>query len=327
MPNIYELTDSFVSVVDPGQRGTASLVYSTFLGGSGSGIGDNANSIALGPAGDVVIAGKTGSFDFPTTSNAFRNACPNLNTVSRPICSSGFVSIIDPTASTSAQLVYSTYLEGTNSANAVAVDSSGRLYLAGQANFLGLPTTPTSYDPDINNFAPDFVLILNPALPPADQLAYGSYFGSTASSGNESITSMALGPSGRIYLAGYTFSQEFPVTPDAIQATCLACVTAYQGMFGSDAFFSVLDPSLNGQNELVYSTYLGGNISDRLMGIALNPAGEVALVGSSTSSDYPITSGAFQPHCKACTNFPTNTEGGAAPVGNAVITEFSFPDP
>ena len=115
--------DAFVAKIN--NTGSA-LVYSTFLGGSKS---NAARGIAVDGAGNAYVAGGTTSSDFPTTPGVFQPKCGT----GRRACIGGvaFVAKLNPAGSA---LVYSSYLNGQaqNSALAIAVDSSGNPYVAGE---------------------------------------------------------------------------------------------------------------------------------------------------------------------------------------------------
>jgi len=96
-----------------------------------------------------------------------------------------------------------------------------------------------------------------------------------------------LNGEGNIFVVGHTTSPDFPIIPDALQ-------TAYQrakGAQNGDGVLAVLSPD---GSQLVYSTFLGGNGDDLIRSIAIGPNGEIYLVGSTTSGDFPITSDAAQ---------------------------------
>src|SRR5207248_86236 len=110
-------------------NGTA-LVYSTYFGGSGNDLGQG---IAVDSSGNAYITGHTDSTNFPT-KNAFQSS------VAGGGFSDAFLVKLGPAGST---LLYSTYFGGGNfdSGNAIAVDSSGKAYLAGETSSdSGFPT-------------------------------------------------------------------------------------------------------------------------------------------------------------------------------------------
>jgi hypothetical protein len=102
-----------------------------------------------------------------------------------------------------------------------------------------------------------------------------------------SATSIAVAPTGEVFLAGNTSNPNFPATAGTFQTT----------MHGSnDAFVAKLDASGN----VLWATYLGGSGLDYANGVAIDSQENVYVVGSSSSLDFPISSGAFQPTFPAC---------------------------
>ncbi|MFC1493536.1 Ig-like domain-containing protein, partial [candidate division KSB1 bacterium] len=85
--------------------------------------------------------------------------------------------------------------------------------------------------------------------------------------------------SDNIYIAGYTYSNNFPITAGAIDV-----------VRGSrEGYYAKLDPT---GSTLLYSTFLGGGNYEEIMGIDLDPDGNPVLCGNSQSSDYPLTNDA-----------------------------------
>jgi len=126
------------------------LLYSTFLGGSGSGSGDYGSDIALDSAGDAYIVGETESPDFPITPDAFDPAYtgPNGDAYLAKISASG------------GALLYSTFLGGTvgeNGAAAVALTPAGHILIAGWTDSPDFPTTADASDPSFNGVRDVFV--------------------------------------------------------------------------------------------------------------------------------------------------------------------------
>jgi len=127
-------------------------------------------------------------------------------------------------------------------------------------------------------------LIIDPVL------AYSTYLGGRASAfgGNadDEGLGIAVDAAGNAYVTGRTLSTSFPTTPGAFQVT-----------FGG-GFFDAFVTKLNGDGSaLVYSTYLGGSVDDRGNAIAVDAAGNAYVTGSTSSNNFPTTSGAVQPTC------------------------------
>ena len=251
--------------------GTA-LLYSTFISGSGI---DAANGIVLDSNGDAFVVGTTSSTNFPITAGAFQTN----NNASQ---TAGFVTELN---STGTSLVYSTYLGGSTytSVNTVAVDASGNAYVAGNTVDANYPTTAAAYDvvqptkaaPNSNSA---FITKLNPT---GSALIYSTYLGGSQL---DYAYTIAVDSTGEAFVGGDTNSFNFPVTPGAIQTTREAS--------NQDAGFVT---KLNASGSaLAYSTYLGGKGDDNVSAITLDSNGDAYATGFTSSTDFPVTSGAFQ---------------------------------
>jgi hypothetical protein len=286
--------DAFVAKLNP--TGTA-VLYATYLGIGGRSA-PGGTSIAVDAAGDAYVIGDIAGV--PTTANA--------------IASSGgaFVAELNPTGST---LLYGTYLPGTLDTDyplgytgAIAVDGSGDIYVAGAAR-AGLPVTAgafqTAYLGSSNPGSNAFFMKINPALSGTASVLYASYLG--GSGYVDAATAIALDASGNAYLYGITGSSNFPTTSGAFQRTF-----GGGGFYGNTAFVAKFNPALSGAASLVFSTYLGGSGSDGFVssqplpvpveglpqidgGIAVDSTGNIYVTGGTTSTNFPTTSGAYQP--------------------------------
>src|SRR5205807_295931 len=105
-----------------------------------------------------------------------------------------------------------------------------------------------------------------------------------ATKGGESGTSLAVDPAGNAYLAGTTTGTDLPIV-DPIPGGAALNGTA------ADAYVAKLDPS---GSTLLYSSYLGGSDAERGSSIAVDGSGNVSLAGVTSSTDFPVTAGAFQ---------------------------------
>src|SRR6266700_386271 len=266
---------AFVTKLDPAG---STLVYSTYLGGSGD---DRGRGIAVDSQGNAYVTGATLSTDFPTTVGAFQTA-------SRGSAES-FVTKLDPTGST---LVYSTYLGGTGQDNSagIAVDTLGQAYVTGTTASPDFPTTPGAFQPAFAGPGPTpngiggdaFVTKLDPS---GSTLVYSTYL---RGGGPDVGSGITVDAPGNIYVTGATNSINFPTTAGAFQQNS-------GGGSSNDAFVAKLDPKALGPLSLVYSTFLGGSGPDRGSGIAVDANGNAYVTGVANSADFPTTAGAFQP--------------------------------
>lgn len=272
-------SDAFLAEFDPTG---ASLLYSTYLGGGGA---DEALAVALDGSGNPYIAGYTFSSDFPT-QNAFQSTLSGS--------SDAFVTEINPGTSS---LVFSTYLggSGTESAQSIAIDSVGSIYVAGETTSTSFPVATGAFQSNNAGQGDAFVTKLAPG---GTQLVYSTYLGG---SGLDQANAIAIDPSGDALITGFTQSSDFPQV-DALQKV-LGISGA--GSCGSnpcaDAFVTKLGPSGN----VVYSTYLGGSAIELGLAIATDASGAAYLTGSTNSTNFPVIAGAPQ-SSYAGTNSSTN---------------------
>ncbi|HET7215009.1 MAG TPA: SBBP repeat-containing protein [Terriglobia bacterium] len=272
-------SDAFLAEFDPTG---ASLLYSTYLGGGGA---DEALAVALDGSGNPYIAGYTFSSDFPT-QNAFQSTLSGS--------SDAFVTELNPGTSS---LVFSTYLggSGTESAQSIAIDSVGSIYVAGETTSTSFPVATGAFQSNNAGQGDAFVTKLAPG---GTQLVYSTYLGG---SGLDQANAIAVDSSGEALITGFTQSSDFPQV-DALQKV-LGISGA--GSCGSnpcaDAFVTKLGPSGN----VVYSTYLGGSAIELGLAVATDTSGAAYLTGSTNSTNFPVIAGAPQ-SSYAGTNSSTN---------------------
>jgi hypothetical protein len=258
-PGIGE-ADAFVTKIN--STGTA-LIYSTYFGGGNR---DSGNDIAVDAAGNAYVTGLTDSGDLPTTPGAFRTT---------PAGGDEFNSFAMKLNAAGTALVYSTYL-GPGIGDGIVVDSGGNAYITGQAapNY---PTTPGAFQTVSGGSSDGFVTKLNAT---GTALVYSTFLGG---SGFDSGAEIAIDAAGNAYVVG-SAQAGFPVTPGAVE-------TSFGGG-GGDVFTTKLNAT---GTALVYSTFLGGSGTEGVGGIALNAAGNAYVTGTTDSSNFPVTLGAFQP--------------------------------
>ena len=244
--------DAFAAKISP--AGSA-LVYSTFLGGSGT---DFNNGLAIDSEGNLYVFGDTDSVDFPV-KNAFQ-------TVSGGGID-GWVTKLDPTGSV---VIYSTYIGGSggDAVRGGKPDENGNLYITGNTSSSNFPTLnpiQPNYGGGANNA---WVAAINPS---GSALLYSTYLGG---SGDDIASDLELDALDNVYIVGTTSSTNFP-TVNAIQNSNAG---------GLDVFVTKVNAP---GSALIFSTYLGGSGNDEARQMAVDLAGRAYVVGATSSSNFP----------------------------------------
>ncbi|MCY6354152.1 SBBP repeat-containing protein [Clostridium sp. ZS2-4] len=243
--------DVFVTKIDS----VPSIVYSSYLGGSGV---DWGNSIVVDNVGNVYVTGYTSSVDFPTDNGFDTNLSGNGDV---------FVTKIDVTPS----IVYSSYLGGSSwdYGWGIAVDNEGNVYVTGHTYSTDFPTD-NGFDTTLKGSRDVFVTKIDST----PSIVYSSYLGGSSSDYGYGI---AVDNEGNVYVTGFTYSSDFP-TNNGFDTNLSGSV---------DAFVTKID----GTPSIVYSSYLGGSDRDYGRGIAVDNGGNVYVTGYTESSDFPIDNG------------------------------------
>ena len=247
--------DAFVVKLNP--AGNA-LLYATYIGGSGD---DRARGLALDASGNVIITGSTTSQNFPRVA-AYQT-----------IFGGGRDAFVTKLNATGNLLVFSTYFGGSgyDSGNAIASDSSGSVYIAGDTYSTNLPVMGAMQSLNAgrqDGFAAKFSS--------AGALQYSTYLGGA---GDDRGVAIAVDTAGAAYITGNTTSANFPVA-NAFQP-------ANAG--GQDAFVTKLNAA---GTAIVYSTYLGGSggipgYPESGNGIGVDSAQSAYVTGVTHSANFP----------------------------------------
>jgi uncharacterized protein (TIGR03437 family) len=290
---------SYVEKLDP----TGAVIFATYFSGNGNTI---IYGIAVDQQGNVYIAGVTappfGSTNtFPLTPGAaFTNpAASNLGILGP---GAGFIAKLNPSGS---QLVYSTLIPFAE-VMALAADSEGNAYVTGVGAGSSFPATAGAFQMSpkaSTNLAPGIVAKLNAS---GSALVYATYLSGSGGQIGEGDNpgSIAVDANGDAFIAGYTYSPDFPVTAGAF-------LTANPG--GRAPFLSKLNPQ---GSSLVYSTYAYGTV------VKLDAQG-TAFVAGYTFNGTVSRFSADGSSLIYSTSLPAGLSGAAAldvdSAGNAVI--------
>jgi len=263
---------------------SGNTVFATYLGGASS---SNGEAIAVDASRNIYVAGSTGN-SFPTTANS---AIP---TSSSTVTSSSTPTFVAKLSADGSQFLYVTFLPASISAvNAIAVDALGNAYIAGATSTQYIPSQGVSMHASIVKLSADGSTVV--------------YTKVLAGSGQDSAASVVADAAGNAYVAGMTASPDFPVTAGVVQAQ-LAGV--------QNAFVTKLDPAGN----IAFSTYLGGSGKDSGAAVQVDGSGNIYVAGSSTSLNFPTTSGSPEPNAliPAWSRTPQGFVTKIAPQGNAL---------
>lgn len=303
--SFHGLYDVFVSKLN---NKLTSLLASTFIGGSS---GDYARAVTVDSSGNVFVAGDTDSSDYPTTSGAYDTTFNDSG--NSYYKGDVFVSKLSNNLTT---LFASTFIGGgfMDDATALAIDSSGNIFVTGNTYSSDYPTTSGAYDTFFGNgdlwyTGKVFISKLNNNL---TSLLASTFIGG----GGDYVYGLAIDLSGNVFVTGDTGSSLYPTTPGAFDTTFNDGDYYNWPFLAGDAFISKLNGSLT---SLLASTYIGGTgYVDTASAIAIDPAGNVFVAGITSigccanimsvndaphrsmthgmqyaSSNYPTTIGAY----------------------------------
>ena len=287
------LSSAFVVKLDAKLQG---IQFATLLGGTEA-YYSSAGALAIDANSNIYVAGKTDQADFPITPNAFQTTLPI-----DPNEASGTAFLTEISAA-GTQIVFSTFYGGTSqfcfqlgicpfgygvtAPVALAVDSSGDIFVAGNTTSLGLPTTAGAYSEQCN-CAPGFIAKFARG---GTKLTWATLLpGSPAGTSTVAISAMALAEDGSVIIGG-SITGGIPVTSGSVQPAPPSSINAAgQATLEGFGFVSRINPS---GSQLSFSTYLGGYVISTTKGVsslALDAQGTIWITGSSPFSSMPLSS-------------------------------------
>lgn len=263
-PGAYDTTldgtsDAYAARLDvQGDR----LLFSTYLGGTSS---DFSRDIAVDGSGSPIVVGTTDSYDFPTSSGAFDATLNGTD---------GFVVRLNADGT---DLPYGSFFGGSGSdgITSLALDENGLVSATGYTASTDLPTTEGALSRVYHGGNSDSFLF---RMNPQGALLYSTFVGG---SGDDNGQAVAVDGAGTTYLLGVTSSTDFPTTSDAMSKV-------NRGF--TDSYILTLDSP---GTAISYSSYFGGSGWDHGALLAVDNESHVYVTGSTGSSDFPVTVGAF----------------------------------
>jgi uncharacterized repeat protein (TIGR01451 family) len=312
----------FVAKISPSQPST--VVYETFLGGSGS---DNSVGIGVDNGGSAFIVGNTTSPDFPHAGIPYQSGPATKGAQCASItCTSVFVSVLSGLDPTGATLKYSSYLSGNGNdqASGMTTDTQGDVFITGATTSNDAPSLnpavafPATFFPVPFQTLPTqgstiqfFVTEVSTNRPGASGITYSTYFGG----GGVPAGAVAIGggiavdSTGNIYFSGTTNfynsgqgsfgdsgSEDFPILnayqpcldtpPPTVLSNPNPCSAPATTPYPTDAFVAKLNPNnaQTGGAQLLFSTYLGGTGTDSGTAIAIDSGAANIYLTGSTNS-------------------------------------------
>jgi uncharacterized protein (TIGR03437 family) len=267
-----DTSDAFVAKLS---ADGSKLIYFTVLHGS---FADDAAAIAVTPDGSAYVTGSTISRDFPVTAGALQ---PTFNPQG---ASQAFLVKVNPAGA----VVYSTYINGDaafTQGTGIAIGSAGEVFVTGRGG--------SGFVLSNGKFPQGFTLKLDAALSKVllsiDGLGGGL---------------IALDSQGNIFLAGNAVPDSVgsalilpPLPSGAFQSTHAGAIcSSGSGPGGSFASFCPYQyvAKLDATGKMIWATYVTGTYGATAAGMAVDSAGNVIVAGTTNSSDYPVTPGAFQ---------------------------------
>jgi hypothetical protein len=257
------------------------VAYSSYLGGSDI---DSANGIRVDASGIAYVVGSTASTNFPTKDQGFQFAGGT----------DVFISKFNTSLTGQNSLVYSSFIGGGSydEGAAIAVDSSGNMYVSGSTNSTNFPTVNAYQSALVPTDAilNAFLLKLNSS---GNSILYSTYYGTTDFFGDtleyQIGSAIAVDSNGKAYLGGYTMIE--------LEACPIGGLCDEENVW--DGFLAKFNPASSGASSLEFSKWdfggkghptFGGGWHDKVLGLAVDSSSNLYVTGETDSTDFPIPS-------------------------------------
>jgi gliding motility-associated-like protein len=269
-------TDISISKLSPNG---STRMYATYIGGSGN---EQPHSLVVDAAGNLIVAGRTNSSNYPVTGTSIGTGgsydivVTKLNSTGTAIIGSKKIGGAGDDGVNIAVESFSSLQQnyGDNGRSEVIVDGGGNIYVASCTRSTNFPVTSNAFQPNPGGAQDAVVLKFDPSV----SLSFASYLGG---GGDDAAYVLSLAPNGNIYVAGGTASTNFP------GSTAGTIHPSNQG--GIDGFISIIT---NSGNAIVRSTYLGTAATDQVYGVQFDKFGFPYVCGQ-TRGNWPIINAAY----------------------------------
>lgn len=263
---IYGSQNGFVVKINP--EGTE-IVWASYVG-----VGLLCRDIAVDEVGDVYLpTSYRGKGPLPPKS-WFRGAF-------QPTPGGGSDSGALKVTTDGRRVVWATWLGGNRLEvpnGGIRIDSQKNVFLNLTTESVDLPTTEGAHDRSHNGGKDAYIAKLSPD---GSRLIYGTYFGGAGNEFGNSTHSMAIDQQGNAYLVNSSDKADMPITTGVFQAQL-------------NGKRNIVAAKFSPTGALLHCTYLGGNDVDGIDGVYANDQGEVFFAGTTSSTDFPTTTGALQ---------------------------------
>ncbi len=290
--------NAFVTEINTTAAAGASVVFSSFLGGTGTGTpivgyGDIGQAITVDTAGHTYVVGATTSSDFAPTPNSGSTPCGDAG------FGTAFLVEIDTTVAAPTPLFSYCYggAAGDTLALGVAIAPDKTAVVVGQTFTSDFPVTagsiPVPAGRPNTTYSLGFVTKFNVTATPV--VPYSTLLGGSSS---DALNGVATDSAGNLYVGGASQSADFPVTQGALRVS--------NSNLNGTGTISKIDPLGGGASDLIYASYFGGTgqnnnlqIGDAVYAVAVSSANNAYIAGSTSSASnatppFPISTGAAQ---------------------------------
>jgi hypothetical protein len=263
------------------------LLWSTFVGSTAD---EYAEAVALDRAGNPVVSGFTLSANFPTTPAAYDR-----------VFGGDWDCFVAKLSAEGSELIWSTFLGGTlvDYADALFLDAEDDVVVTGTTESPDFPTTPGAFDASFNGGScPGGDGVATKLDRSGSDLRWSTFLGGVVDDRPRGALSDA---DGNVFVVGFTESPDFPTT-----------VGSYDDTHTGDRDGFVARISASG-DELLYGTFVGAELEDRVEGFTIDDRGDVLVTGPAFSPGFPTTAGSYD-----------ETYSGG---GDGFVAKFHFPEP